>query len=247
MLEVSGATKRFGGIRAVDDVSFAVREGSITALIGPNGSGKTVTFNLITGLTQLDAGRICFRGDRIDGISPDRIVLRGLARTFQHLKIFPDFSVAENLALVRQPRALGRACGSMLGRRASPSEAPDTAELLRFVGLADKRRQLAGSLSYGQQKLLALVGLLTMTPQPSLILLDEPMAGINPTLITTLVDLIRMYRTRGRTFLVIEHDMGVVMDLCDPLIVLDHGRKIAEGPPAAIRDNTDVIEAYFGR
>jgi ABC-type branched-subunit amino acid transport system ATPase component len=247
MLEVSGLSKRFGGISAVDDVSFEVHEGSITALIGPNGSGKTVTFNLITGLTRLDAGRIRFRGERIDGLSPDRVVLRGVARTFQHLKIFPDFTVAENLALVRQPRTLRMACGSVLTRRTVPGEAADTEELLRFVGLAGKRQQLAGSLSYGQQKLLALVGLLSMTPQPSLILLDEPMAGINPTLITTLVELIRMYRARGRTFLVIEHDMSVVMDLCDPLIVLDHGRKIADGPPAAIRTNADVIEAYFGR
>jgi len=246
-LEVSGVTKRFGGISAVDDVSFAVREGLITALIGPNGSGKTVTFNLITGISRLDGGQIRFRGERIDGLRPDRIALRGIARTFQHLKVFPEFTVTENLALVRQARPLGPSLGSLLPGRTSVPEASDTEELLAFVGLVGKRDHLAGSLSYGQQKLLALVGLLTMEPRASLILLDEPMAGINPTLITTLVELIRTHRARGRTFLIIEHDMGVVMDLCERLIVLDHGRKIAEGRPEEIRANPDVIEAYFGR
>jgi ABC-type branched-subunit amino acid transport system ATPase component len=247
MLEVAGLTKRFGGISAVDDVSFTVSEQSITALIGPNGSGKTVTFNLITGLSRLDAGQITFRGARIDGCSPDQIALRGIARTFQHLKVFPEFTVGENLALVRQARPLASSLGSILPGRTPMGEAGDTEELLAFVGLAAKRNHPAGSLSYGQQKLLALVALLTMEPRPSLILLDEPMAGINPTLITTLVELIRTYRARGRTFLIIEHDMGVVMDLCERLIVLDHGRKIAEGRPDEIRANADVIEAYFGR
>jgi branched-chain amino acid transport system ATP-binding protein len=247
MLEISGVTKRFGGISAVDDVSFAVREGLITALIGPNGSGKTVTFNLITGISRLDGGQIRFRGERIDGLRPDRIALCGIARTFQQLKVFPEFTVTENLALVRQARPLGASLGSLLPGRTAVPEALDTEELLAFVGLVGKRDHLAGSLSYGQQKLLALVGLLTMEPRPSLILLDEPMAGINPTLITTLVELIRTYRARGWTFLIIEHNMGVVMDLCERLIVLDHGRKIAEGRPEEIRENLDVIEAYFGR
>ena len=247
MLELSRVTKSFGGIRAVDDVSFTVLEQSITALIGPNGSGKTVTFNLITGLSRLDGGQIRFRGPRIDGLRPDRIALCGIARTFQHLKVFPEFTVAENLALVRQARPLGSSLASLLPVRTAVAEAPDAEELLAFVGLVGKRHHPAGSLSYGQQKLLALVGLLTMEPRPSLILLDEPMAGINPTLITTLVELIRKYRTLGRTFFIVEHDMGVVMDLCDRLIVLDHGRKIAEGRPDEIRMNADVIEAYFGR
>jgi ABC-type branched-subunit amino acid transport system ATPase component len=241
MLELRDVSKRFGGISAVDRLSLAVRDHSITALIGPNGSGKTVTFNLITGLSRLDQGEIRFDGRRIDGLTPDRIALRGIARTFQQLKLFPEFSVVESLAILQQPRQLGR-------RLAVPDHLPSGAqELLEFVGLWGKRTEAAGSLSYGQQKLLALVGLLTMEPRPSLILLDEPMAGINPTLITTLVRLIRTYRERGRTFLIIEHDMGVMMDLCETMIVLDHGRKIAEGPPDAIRADANVIEAYFGR
>jgi ABC-type branched-subunit amino acid transport system ATPase component len=247
MLELRGVSRRFGGISAVEGLSLTVREHSITALIGPNGSGKTVTFNLITGLSRLDHGEIRFNGARIDGWMPDRIALHGIARTFQHLKLFPEFSIVETLVLLQQPRGLGSSLASV-GPRTMPDRlAADAPELLEFVGLWDKRTEPAGSLSYGQQKLLTLVGLLTMEPRPSLILLDEPMAGINPTLITTLVRLIRDYRERGRTFLIIEHDMAVMMDLCETLIVLDHGRKIAEGPPDAIRGDADVIEAYFGR
>lgn len=247
MLELRDVSKHFDGISAVDRLSLAVRAHSITALIGPNGSGKTVTFNLITGLSRLDHGEIRFDGLRIDGLTPDRIALRGIARTFQQLKLFPEFSVVETLAILQQPRGLGRSLAS-LRRRPVPGRLPSGAqELLESVGLWGKRTEAAGSLSYGQQKLLALVGLLTMEPRPSLILLDEPMAGINPTLITTLVRLIRTYLERGRTFLIIEHDMGVMMDLCETMIVLDHGRKIAEGPPDAIRADPGVVEAYFGR
>jgi len=247
MLELRDVSKRFGGVSAVAGVSFGVREHSITALIGPNGSGKTVMFNLITGLSRLDQGQIVFNEERIDGLRPDRIALRGIARTFQHLKIFPEFTVAENLALMQQPRHLRRSLTSLRPGCSPRHEPHDVHELLDFVGLAGKRQELAGSLSYGQQKLLALIGLLTMNPRPSLILLDEPMAGINPTLITTLVEVIRTFRERGGTFLIIEHDMGVVMGLCDHLIVLDHGKKIAEGSPEAIRTDPEVIEAYFGR
>jgi branched-chain amino acid transport system ATP-binding protein len=247
MLELDEVSKHFGGIGAVDRLTFAVVEHSITALIGPNGSGKTVTFNLVTGLSRLDRGEIRFSGARIDGLTPDHIALRGIARTFQHLKLFPEFSVVETLGLVQQPRGLVPSLGSLRPRRTPVRQPSDARELLEFVGLWDKRTELAGNLSYGQQKLLSLVGLLTMDPPPSLILLDEPMAGINPTLITTLVRLIRTWRERGRTFLIIEHDMGVMMDLCETMIVLDHGRKIAEGPPDTIRADANVIEAYFGR
>ena len=247
MLELHDVSKRFGGISAVEGLSFDIREHTITALIGPNGSGKTVTFNLITGLSRLDQGQIRFQGERVDGLSPDRIALLGIARTFQHLKIFPEFTVTENLGFLQQPRHLLSSLASLRPGRPRHPESPDVQDLLEFVGLWGKRHERAGSLSYGQQKLLALIGLLTMNPRPSLILLDEPMAGINPTLITTLVTLIRTSRARGRTFLIIEHDMAVVMDLCDHLVVLDHGNKIAEGPPQAIRENADVIEAYFGR
>lgn len=247
MLELRDVSKRFGGISAVESLSLTVREHSITALIGPNGSGKTVTFNLITGLSRLDHGEIRFNDARIDGCMPDRIALHGIARTFQHLKLFPEFSIVETLVLLQQPRGLGSSLASVRPRMMPDRLPADAQELLEFVGLWDKRTEPAGSLSYGQQKLLALVGLLTMEPRPSLILLDEPMAGINPTLITTLVRLIRTYRERGRTFLIIEHDMAVMMDLCETLIVLDHGRKIAEGPPDAIRVDANVIEAYFGR
>ncbi len=247
MLELREVSKRFGGISAVDRLSFAVREQSITALIGPNGSGKTVTFNLITGVSRLDQGEVRFNGARIDGLTPDRVALCGIARTFQHLKLFPEFSVVETLAFVQQPRHLLASLASLRPGRPPGRRASDAQELLEFVGLWTKRTERAGNLSYGQQKLLALVGLLTMEPRPALILLDEPMAGINPTLITTLIRLIRTWRERGRTFLIIEHDMGVMMDLCETMVVLDHGRKIAEGPPDAIRTDANVIEAYFGR
>jgi branched-chain amino acid transport system ATP-binding protein len=246
MLDVHRIRKCFGGITAVDDVSFTVQTHSITGLIGPNGSGKTVTFNLITGLSYLETGVIRFQGGRLSGLPPYEITRRGIGRTFQNLKVFSEFSVEENLFVMGQPRDMRRCASSIFRRSRSIASGTKVEELLRLVNLWDKREEPAGSLSYGQQKLLSFVALMAMRPEPELILLDEPMAGVNPTMITTLVRLIRSFREGGKTFLIIEHDMRVVMDLCDTIVVLDHGRKIEEGPPDKIQRSERVIEAYFG-
>ena len=231
ILAVEGLRKSFGGVAAVNGVSFALEAGRIYGLIGPNGSGKTTLFNCITGLERLDAGRVTFKGERIDGLKPWVIAQKGIGRTFQVIRVFPELSALENLLVVTR--------GSLAGARAR------ALELLAFVKLEGLRDEYAGNLSYGQQKLVEFVRVLMR--DPALILLDEPAAGVNPTLLNDLLDAVRRLRDRGKTILLVEHDMKVVMGLCERVFVLDHGEKIAEGPPGAIQTDERVIEAYFGR
>jgi branched-chain amino acid transport system ATP-binding protein len=231
VLEVEGLRKAFGGVTAVNGVSLALEPGRIHGLIGPNGSGKTTLFNCITGVERRDEGRVRFRGERIDGLAAHRIARRGIGRTFQVTRVFPELTALENLMVVtRGDRAAAE-------RRA--------AELLGFVKLDRLRDEFAGNLSYGQQKLVEFVRMLMRDPE--LILLDEPAAGVNRTLLNDLLDAVRQLRDRGRTVLLVEHDMKVVMGLCETVFVLDHGEKIAEGPPGLIQADERVIEAYFGR
>ena len=231
VLEIDGLSKRFGGVAAVDGVSLSLEPGRIYGLIGPNGSGKTTLFNCITGIERSDAGRVTFNGQRIDGLKPYQIAQLGIGRTFQIIRVFPELSALENLLVVT---------------RGGLEEARKRAlELLRFVKLEGLRNEYAGNLSYGQQKLVEFVRVLMR--DPSLILLDEPAAGVNRTLLNDLLDAVRGLRDQGRTVLLVEHDMKVVMGLCETVFVLDHGEKIAEGEPGVIQTDERVIEAYFGR
>ncbi len=231
ILAVEALHKSFGGVTAVNGVSFSLEVGRIYGLIGPNGSGKTTLFNCITGLERRDAGHVTFKGERIDGLKPYQIANRGIGRTFQVIRVFPELTALENLLVVtRGPRAAAERRGR---------------ELLEFVKLEPLAGEYAGNLSYGQQKLVEFVRVL-MT-DPSLILLDEPAAGVNRTLLNDLLAAVGRLRDQGRTILLVEHDMKVVMGLCETVFVLDHGEKIAEGPPGRIQADERVIEAYFGR
>ena len=231
VLEVDGLRKGFGGVMAVNGVSMALEARRIYGLIGPNGSGKTTFFNCITGLERRDAGRVIFKGERIDHLKPYQIALRGIGRTFQVIRVFPELTALENLMVVTRGDA------GTAERRAR--------ELLGLVRLDGLRKEYAGNLSYGQQKLVEFARVLMR--DPALILLDEPAAGVNRTLLNDLLEAVRRLRDQGATVLLVEHDMKVVMGLCETVFVLDHGEKIAEGPPGAIQADERVIEAYFGR
>jgi ABC-type branched-subunit amino acid transport system ATPase component len=230
-LEIRDLRKRFGGVTAVNGVSLSLSPGRIHGLIGPNGSGKTTLFNCVTGVERRDAGEVWLEGRRIDGLKPYQIAQRGVGRTFQVIRVFPELTALENLLVVT---------------RGSREEAERRArELLAFVKLERLAGEYAGNLSYGQQKLVEFIRMLMR--DPSLILLDEPAAGVNRTLLNDLLEAVRGLRDRGKTVLLVEHDMKVVMGLCETVFVLDHGEKIAEGPPGVIQADERVIEAYFGR
>jgi len=231
ILEIDEVTKRFGGIAAVNRVSLQLEPGRIYGLIGPNGSGKTTLFNCITGVETRDEGQIRFRGHRVDGLAPHRIFHLGVGRTFQVIRVFPELTALENLLVVTT--------GAIEPARQR------ALELLRLVKLERLAGEFAGNLSYGQQKLVEFARVL-MT-DPDLVLLDEPAAGVNRTLLNELLDAVKRLRDAGKTVLLVEHDMKVVMGLCETVFVLDHGEKLAEGPPGLIQSDERVIEAYFGR
>jgi len=248
MLEVSGLVKAFGSLRAVDGVDLVIDRGTITGLIGPNGAGKTTLFNLIAGALEPEAGAIRFMGERIDRLTPDRIFARGLARTFQVPRPFPQMTVLENLMLVPLRQAGERfwnnwtRAGSV--RREERLARERALEVLELCDLADKAAELAGRLSGGQQKLLELARVLVA--EPKLILLDEPAAGVNPVLLETLVDRIVRLNRRGVTFLVIEHNIDLVMAVCQPIAVMAQGRLIYRGNATGVRKDRRVLDAYLG-
>jgi ABC-type branched-subunit amino acid transport system ATPase component/ABC-type branched-subunit amino acid transport system permease subunit len=240
LLELRDVHKAFGGLRAVDGVSLAVPRGSITALIGPNGSGKTTLFNLITGTGGAHSGEIWFDGERIDGLTPWTRAHRGLGRTFQVTRLFKSMTVLENVvAPLRGFKPGVLASGAVAGH-----EADRARDLLSFVGLGRFERQQAGTLSYGQQKLVELAQVLML--EPKMVLLDEPAGGINPGLVDRLAEIIRAANRQGITFLVVEHNIPMVLDLCDPVLVLARGEVIAAGPPDVIRADPAVLDAYLG-
>ena len=251
LLRVENLRKEFGGITAVDGASFAVADGSLTGLIGPNGAGKWTTFNCITGIHEPTAGEIHFNGEDIAGLAPNAVADRGLVRTFQIARELAEMTVLENLMLAPQ-----RQQGESLYRSVLPkfrdgvieeeTELREAVwESLEFFEIDHLAEERAGTLSGGQRKLLEMARAL-MT-DPDMLLLDEPFAGVNPTLETKLLDRINQLRDEeGLTFLLVEHDMDIIMEHCDPVIVMHQGRVLAEGPPEEIRNNDRVVDAYFG-
>jgi neutral amino acid transport system ATP-binding protein len=249
ILVVDDVKRRFGGLVAVDGATFDVAAGSITALIGPNGAGKTTLFNNVSGFYRPDSGRITFRGNRIDGRRPHRIAQRGLVRTFQLTKALTHMSVLDNVMLAGagQPgEHLWRVFAQPFGVRRREHELLTIAtELLRFVKLEAHADAYAGSLSGGQRKLLEFARALMSSPH--MVMLDEPTAGVNPTLARQLLEyMLKLRHDTGMTFLLIEHDMEIVMNISDRVVVMSAGRVIAEGPPAAVRRDPAVIDAYLG-
>ncbi|MBN9062638.1 MAG: ABC transporter ATP-binding protein [Rhizobiales bacterium 65-9] len=248
LLEVANVARRFGELRAVDGVSLSVPPGKIVGLIGPNGAGKSTLFNLIAGSLKPDQGEIRFEGKRIDGQSPDRIFRAGLARTFQIPRPFPQMTVLENVMLAPIDQRGERFWNNWIrpgSVQAQERRARERAmEVLGFTGLAAKSADLAGQLSGGQQKLLELARILMI--EPRLILLDEPAAGVNPALLDTLIEKIIALNQRGMTFLIIEHNMDMVMNLCRPIVVLAQGKVIFEGEADGVRADPRVLDAYLG-
>ena len=249
LLEVRGLSKHFLGVTAVDRVDLTVEPGEVVSLIGPNGSGKTTLFNCVTGYLAADAGRVLFRGRDLTSAPPFRVARLGVGRTFQQVSVFPRLSALENLLVFLQQHQEERVLARLVrtpGVRRLEAEAVERARrLLDLVGLGGKAEVAAGSLSYGQRKLLAFAG--ALMPDPDLLLLDEPAAAVNPTMINQMKEHIRALHRQGKTVLLVEHNMDIVMDISQRVVVLDHGQKIAEGPPEAIRRDPRVIEAYFGR
>jgi len=248
LLEVRGLVKRFGGVTAVNALNMTVRAGDIHALIGPNGSGKTTTLNVISALYRADGGSIRFDGAELIGRPAHAIARLGIARTFQNIRLFGDLSVVENVMIGRHVRTRVGFVGALLPGGATAREERATREraleLLQFVGLDGTGGASARSLPYGDQRRVEIAR--ALASEPRLLLLDEPAAGMNPAETDTLVALLRRIREQGTTLLLIEHDMNLVMSVSDRITVLNFGQHIAEGPPDEIARNRDVITAYLG-
>ena len=249
ILTVEGLKKRFGALVAVDGISFTIEKGSIVGLAGPNGAGKTVTIDMLTGLIPPDKGIIKYKDYDITRLKPYQRSLLGIARTYQLTRIFPNLTVLENLLFAMQRKETKHNLFTVLfnKQRSETHNLEKAYKLLRFVNLEKLAEEKAKNLSYGQRKILSFISALATYPEPDLILLDEPMAGLHPQIISSFTQYIKEFNAEGKTFLLVEHNMRVLMDLCHKLIVMDKGKIIATGPPVEVRRMQNVIEAYLGK